>query len=137
MAFSGASPEMHCFPQHGSVDQNVAPEDHRATFTLSNVVPQQAASNSGPWAQLEVEMRARMGDYCMGPAYVVTGPLPYLSEHWMANRVASGGEIVPVDPQVKASVRGYDVRQMPLDTVETILQQRLGIHISLFHTQCR
>lgn len=40
----------------------------------------------GPWAQLEVEMRARMGDYCMGPAFVVT--LPYLSECWMANRGA-------------------------------------------------
>ncbi|CDQ61233.1 unnamed protein product [Oncorhynchus mykiss] len=201
LAFSGASPEMHSFPRSGPVDQNVvesqavlqdyinssytkghlnpslhhqAPEDRRATFTLTNVVPQRAASNSGPWAQLEAEVRARMGNYCIGSAYVVTGALSYLSERWMANRVAvpeymwsayccpsynsslpasqrpyfpsyaavgrndphSGGEIVPVDPQAKASVRGYDVRRMPLDTVETILQQRLGVHISLFHNQC-
>uniref|UniRef100_A0A4W5NGK2 Uncharacterized protein n=1 Tax=Hucho hucho TaxID=62062 RepID=A0A4W5NGK2_9TELE len=51
------------------------------------------------------------------------------------NDPQSGGEIGPVDPQAKASVRGFDVRRMPLDTVETILQQRL--HISQFHTQCR
>lgn len=38
------------------------------------------------------------------------------------NDPQSGGEIGPVDPQAKASVRGYDVRRLPLDTVETILQ---------------
>uniref|UniRef100_A0A674B9B6 DNA/RNA non-specific endonuclease/pyrophosphatase/phosphodiesterase domain-containing protein n=1 Tax=Salmo trutta TaxID=8032 RepID=A0A674B9B6_SALTR len=164
LAFSSTSPEMHCFPRHGPVDQNVVesqvvlqdytsssytkgPEDHRATYTLSNVVPQ----------RLEVEMRARMGDYCMGPAFVVT--LPYLSECWMANRVAvpeymwsayccpSENSSLPArdptfhhiplwvrttlrvegrldrwTPRRKASVRGYDVKRLPLDTVETILQ---------------
>ncbi|XP_010900124.2 endonuclease domain-containing 1 protein-like [Esox lucius] len=201
LAFHGASPEMHRFPQQGTVDQNVVesqavlqdyanssytkghlnpslhhqtPEDRKATFTLTNVVPQRAASNSGPWSQLEIEVRARMADYCEGPVYMVTGALPYLSERWMANRVAvpeymwsayccptyksslpdtlrpyfptyaavgrndaqSGGEIVPVDPKAKPSVRGYNVRRMPLNTLETVLQQRLGFHVSLFHDQC-
>ncbi|KAL0974185.1 hypothetical protein UPYG_G00216870 [Umbra pygmaea] len=201
LAFSRASPEMHHFPKHGSLDQNVVDsqavlqdytnssytrghlnpslhhqneDDRRATFTLTNVVPQQAASNSGPWAQLEAEVRARMSNFCTGPVYVVTGALPYLSERWMGNRVAvpeylwsayccpsykpnlpaplrsyfpsyaavgrndrqSGEEIVPVDPKAKASVRGYDVRRMPLKTVETILEQRLGFYISLFNNRC-
>lgn len=150
-------------------------EARRATFTLTNIVPQRVGSNSGPWAVLEAEVSTRLGAFCKGPAYVVTGALPYLSgEHWIKNRVAvpeylwsayccpsyngsfpeyvrpyfpsyaavgrndcqSGGEIVPVDPQAKASVRGYDVRRMPLETLEALLKQRLAMHVRLFHGQC-
>ncbi|KAM6953482.1 endonuclease domain-containing 1 protein-like [Aplochiton taeniatus] len=202
LAFSGASPQMHRFPRHSPVDQNIIEsqavlldyanstytkghlnpslhhsslEERRATFTLTNVVPQRAASNSGPWAILEAEVRARLGAYCTGPAYVITGALGYLSgERWMKNRVAvpeymwsayccpsynnslpqslqpffptyaavgrndpqSGEEIVPVDPYAKASVRGYDVRRMPLEAVEAVLQQRLAMPISLFQSRC-
>ncbi|KAJ8015574.1 hypothetical protein DPEC_G00027530 [Dallia pectoralis] len=201
LAFRGAGPNMRNFPKHGTVDQNVVesqavlqdytnssyskghlnpslhhncPEDRRATFTLTNVVPQKVGSNSGPWARLESEVRDLMANYCVGPVYVITGALPYLSERWMANRVAvpeymwsayccpsyksslpahlkpyfpsyaavgrndaqSGGEIVPVDPKAKPSVRGYDVRRMSLDTLETVLRLRLKFHISLFQNQC-
>lgn len=201
LAFSGASPDMAKFPRHKPVDQNIiesqavlldyanssytkghldpslhhqSQEERRATFTLTNVVPQRGGSNSGPWAQLESEVKARLGAYCTGPAYVVTGAVPYVSERWVKNRVAvpeylwsayccpahnaslpaserpffptyaavgrndpqSGGEIVPVDPKAKASVRGYDVRRMPLDTLEDVLQQRLDMTIHLFTNQC-
>uniref|UniRef100_A0A8P4KJT3 Endonuclease domain-containing 1 protein n=2 Tax=Dicentrarchus labrax TaxID=13489 RepID=A0A8P4KJT3_DICLA len=50
----------------------------------------------------------------------------------------SGQEIVPVDPNVNPSVRGYDVRQMPLETLEDILAQRLAMpEISLFKGKCQ
>ncbi|XP_030251360.1 endonuclease domain-containing 1 protein-like [Sparus aurata] len=53
------------------------------------------------------------------------------------NDCNSGHEFVPVNVKTRASVRGYDVRRMSLETLEGILAQRLGIRISLFHGQCR
>lgn len=53
------------------------------------------------------------------------------------NDCNSGEEIVPVDVKAKASVRGYDVRQMSLEDLEGILKQRLALPISLFHGQCQ
>ncbi|XP_067104302.1 endonuclease domain-containing 1 protein-like [Osmerus mordax] len=115
LAFTGASPEMKHFPRKKPVDQNVVEsqavlqdytnssytrghlnpsqhhqnqEDRKATFTLTNVVPQRKGSNSGPWAQLESEVKARLGAYCAGPAYVITGAVPYVTERWMNQRVA-------------------------------------------------
>ncbi|KAJ8268784.1 hypothetical protein COCON_G00113910 [Conger conger] len=115
LANSKASPEMQRFPKNGSVDQNVldsqavlqdyaqsgytrghlSPSLHhatreaqRATFTLTNVVPQQKGSNSGPWAVLEREVWARLGAHCTGLAYVVTGALPYRAPRHIAGRVA-------------------------------------------------
>uniref|UniRef100_UPI003AAEFCF4 endonuclease domain-containing 1 protein-like n=1 Tax=Centroberyx gerrardi TaxID=166262 RepID=UPI003AAEFCF4 len=203
LAFSGSSPEMRSFPKRGPISQNViesqavlldyknstytkghlnpslhhhTKEDRQATFTLTNVVPQRAGSNSGPWALLEAEVRARLEAFCDGPMFVITGALPYISgERRIKNRVAvpeymwsayccpsynaslpdsaqpyfptyaavgrndqqSGEEIVQVDPKAKSSVRGYDVRRMPLETLEAILTQRLAMPISLFHGQCQ
>lgn len=50
------------------------------------------------------------------------------------NDPESGEEIVPVN--VKASVRGYDVKEMSLSALEGILNQRLAASISLFDGQC-
>ncbi|KAI1895950.1 hypothetical protein AGOR_G00112050 [Albula goreensis] len=106
---------MKPFPKNGSVDQNVrdsqavlgdyrnsnytkghlSPSSHhralldqKATFSLTNIVPQQAGSNSGPWAVLEQEVAHRLAAYCKEPAYLVTGVLPYVAKHYIANRVA-------------------------------------------------
>ncbi|KAI1888606.1 hypothetical protein AGOR_G00186890 [Albula goreensis] len=116
LANSRANPEMRSFPKNGSVDQNVwesqavlgdyrgsnytkghlspsshhrDPRDQRATFSLTNIVPQRAGSNSGPWAVLEREVADRLAANCTGPAYLVTGVLPYIAnQHHIANRVA-------------------------------------------------
>ncbi|KAJ8382430.1 hypothetical protein SKAU_G00032080 [Synaphobranchus kaupii] len=201
LASSRLSPEMQSFPKKGSVDQNVwesqavpkdytgsnytkghlnpslhhsTREDQKSTFTLTNVVPQRQGSNGGPWAVLEREVRARLGAYCTGPAYVVTGVLPYATGRWIANRVAvpeylwttyccpafnstlppalrpffptsaaigrndplSDEDIVPVDPKAKRSIRGYDVRLMPLETMEAYLQERLGMAVRVFQNGC-
>nr|XP_046262419.1 endonuclease domain-containing 1 protein-like [Scatophagus argus]XP_046262420.1 endonuclease domain-containing 1 protein-like [Scatophagus argus] len=201
LPFSRASPEMKVF--HTPVDQNViesqavlqdyknssytkghlnpsmhqkTKDDRKATFTLTNIVPQQKGSNGGPWNILENEMLNRFKNFCNGSMYVITGVLPYNSEpRWINNRVSvpeymwsayccpsyntshpesqmpffptyaavgrndcnSGPEIVPVNVSAKSSVRGYDVRQMSLEALEGILEQRLAIPIRLFHGQCQ
>uniref|UniRef100_A0A8P4KFP1 Endonuclease domain-containing 1 protein n=1 Tax=Dicentrarchus labrax TaxID=13489 RepID=A0A8P4KFP1_DICLA len=151
-------------------------EDREATFTLTNIVPQRAGSNSGPWNGLENEVLKKYKAFCNGLMYVITGAIPYESEpRWINNRVSvpeymwsayccpsyntslpkyakpffptyaavgrndrnSGEEIVPVNVKARASVRGYDVRRMSLETLEDILAQRLAMPISLFHGQCQ
>ncbi|XP_061582020.1 endonuclease domain-containing 1 protein-like [Cololabis saira] len=202
LAFSHASPEMKPFSKH--VDQNVVEsqavlddyrnssftkghlnpslhqrtaENRKATFTLTNVVPQHKGSNSGPWNVLENEVLRKYKTFCEGFMYVVTGVMPYKSAEarWINNRVSvpeymwsayccpayrsdlpkseqqffptyaavgrndpnSGEEIVPVNVKAKAAVRGYDVRRMPLETLEGILAERLAIQISLFDGNCQ
>ncbi|XP_061900083.1 endonuclease domain-containing 1 protein-like [Entelurus aequoreus] len=61
------------------------------------------------------------------PAYAAVG----------RNDGDSGEEFVPVNPKARASVRGYDVRKMPLDILEGILAQRLAMPISLFDGRCQ
>ncbi|XP_053494303.1 endonuclease domain-containing 1 protein-like [Ictalurus furcatus] len=55
----------------------------RATFTLTNVVPQKSASNDGPWAKLENRVSKILSEYCLGEAYIVTGVIPYENDHWL------------------------------------------------------
>ncbi|XP_014860066.1 PREDICTED: endonuclease domain-containing 1 protein-like [Poecilia mexicana] len=201
LTFSGASPEMRRFNK--IVDQNVIEsqavlqdyrnsnfskghlcpslhqgtmEDRKSTFTLTNIVPQQIGSNSGPWSTLENEVLERYKNFCIGEMYVITGAMPYESEtRWINNRVSvpeylwsayccpkfktnlptgmkqlfptyaavgrndpsSGQEIVPVNNTVKPSIRGYDVRQMTLETLEGILSQRLDVFVTLFDEKCQ
>lgn len=52
-------------------------EDRKATFTLTNIVPQKKGSNSGPWNLLENEVLKKFNLYCNGSMYVITGALPY------------------------------------------------------------
>ena len=184
LAFSRASPEMKSFYGDAPVDQNVIESqavledyknsgytkghlnpsmhqktmaDREATFTLTNIVPQQAGSNSGPWSGLEREVLGKFKAYCNGSMYVITGALPYITERWINNRVSapeymwsayccpsyssnlptSMKKFFPTYAKARASVRGYDVRRMSLETLEDILAQRLGMPISLFHGQCQ
>ncbi|XP_058476993.1 endonuclease domain-containing 1 protein-like [Solea solea] len=116
LAYAGAAGNMIRFPP-GPLDQNVVDsqavepdyinstysrghmnpslhhrthEDRTATFTLTNVVPQKAGSNDGPWAKLEQTVNKSLAAFCLGQAYVLTGAIPYRSEeHWLKNhRVA-------------------------------------------------
>ncbi|XP_041800747.1 endonuclease domain-containing 1 protein-like [Chelmon rostratus] len=201
LVFSRASSEMTPFPT--TVDQNViesqavvedyknsnytkghlspslhmkTKEDRKSTFTLTNIVPQRAGSNSGPWNDLENEVLRKFKAYCNGKMYVITGAMPYKSApRWIKNRVSvpeymwsayccpsystslpesvkpffptyaavgrndlnSGEEIVPVNVNASASVRGYDVGRMSLETLEGILVERLAMPINLFHEQCQ
>lgn len=114
LVFSRADPEMKPLP-YPDIDQNIIesqavqqdyknsnytkghlnPSMHQetkdnrmATFTLTNIVPQRAGSNSGPWSQLEIEVLRRFRRVCIGPMYVITGALPYRDGgHWINNRV--------------------------------------------------
>ncbi|XP_062847669.1 endonuclease domain-containing 1 protein-like [Trichomycterus rosablanca] len=150
--------------------------DRRATFTLTNVVPQKEGSNSGPWAKLEDFVAKILEEHCQGKAYVVTGIIPYEKDRWLKDegRVAipeylwmayccknyswklpenlkdtfpafaaigrndpnSSQEIVPVNPHSSEKEQGYDVRLMPLSTLEGYLQGRYKTPISVFYEQC-
>lgn len=57
--------------------------DRKATFTLTNVVPQKMESNDGPWASLEILVNNTLSQYCQGQAYVVTGIIPYQQDRWL------------------------------------------------------
>ncbi|XP_062269856.1 endonuclease domain-containing 1 protein-like [Platichthys flesus] len=202
LAYPGADGNMTPFPP-GPVDQNVVEsqavehdyvnstysrghmdpslhhrshDDRLATFTLTNVVPQKAGSNDGPWQLLEQRVNKTLAAYCLGDAYIVTGVIPYQSEEpWLHNhRVAvpeymwsayccpkfnsslpeklkdtfptyaaigrndsnSTEEIVPVDPAAKKQFRGYDVRSMPLETLELVLKERFSAVVSVFYERC-
>lgn len=64
-------------------------ENRASTFTLTNIVPQRAGSNSGPWNGLENEVLRKFKAYCNGSMYVITGALPYKPEpRWINNRVS-------------------------------------------------
>lgn len=45
-------------------------------------------------------------------------------------------EIVPVNKTVKKTFRGYDVRQMPLETLEMYLEDRFSSVIRVFYERC-
>ncbi|XP_060951337.1 endonuclease domain-containing 1 protein-like [Limanda limanda] len=201
LAYPGADGNMIPFPP-GPVDQNVVEsqavehdyinssysrghldpslhhrshDDRSATFTLTNVVPQKAGSNDGPWQLLEMRVNKTLAAYCLGDAYIVTGVIPYQrEEHWLNNRVAvpeymwsayccpkfnsslperlkdafptyaaigrndsnSTEEIVPVNPAAKKQFRGYDVRPMPLETLELYLKERFAAVVSVFYERC-
>ncbi|KAM4555930.1 endonuclease domain-containing 1 protein-like [Odontesthes bonariensis] len=201
LAFSHASPEMRQFntpPDQNVMESQAVTQDYsnssftkghlnpsmhqktiegrKATFTLTNIVPQRAGSNSGPWSILENAMLRKFKAFCNGSMYLITGVMPYQSEaRWINNRVSvpeymwsayccplfrsdlpeserlffptfaavgrndrnSGEEIVPVNVKARAATRGYDVRRMPLETLEGILAQRLAMPISLFDGNCR
>nr|XP_043896885.1 endonuclease domain-containing 1 protein-like [Solea senegalensis] len=64
-------------------------ENRQATFTLTNIVPQRAGSNSGPWSSLERDVLRKFNTICEGPMHVITGVLPYESgARWINNRVS-------------------------------------------------
>ncbi|XP_020506186.1 endonuclease domain-containing 1 protein [Labrus bergylta] len=202
LAYPGADGNMIPFPP-GPLDQNVVEsqavepdyinstfsrghlnpslhhhsrEDRYATFTLTNVVPQKAGSNDGPWELLEQNVNNTLEAYCLGEAYIVTGIIPYQNDdRWLKNhRVAlpeymwsayccsrfnsslpeelketfptfaaigrndrnSTEEIVPVDQTAKKQFRGYDVRRMPLETLELYLKERFNTVVNVFYEQC-
>ncbi|KAM4524056.1 endonuclease domain-containing 1 protein-like [Odontesthes bonariensis] len=151
-------------------------ETRSSTFTLTNVVPQKAGSNDGPWETLEQTVNKTIAAYCLGEAYIVTGIIPYRNnEPWLKNhRVAvpeyiwsayccpkynrslpeklkdtfptfaaigrndpnSTEEIVPIDRTAKQQFRGYDVRHMPLETLEMYLKDRFSTVVGVFYEQC-
>ncbi|XP_040030559.2 endonuclease domain-containing 1 protein-like [Gasterosteus aculeatus] len=55
-------------------------EDRKATFTLTNIVPQEEFSNSGPWSDLEQEVLGQFKAFCSGTMHVITGVMPYESK---------------------------------------------------------
>lgn len=66
------------------------PEAMAQSFSLSNMVPQDGSSNSGPWAKIEEDTR-RYVMRARGDVYVITGPVFEAG----AQRIGAGGVAVP------------------------------------------
>ncbi|XP_048827625.1 endonuclease domain-containing 1 protein-like [Brienomyrus brachyistius] len=76
----------HLFPKQHSSDH----ETQNSTMTLTNIVPQNANFNAGPWSQMEQNVTTLMNTHCNGSngnteAYVVTGAVP--GNQTLAHRV--------------------------------------------------
>lgn len=139
-------------------------EDRIATFTFTNIVPQMAKSNSGPWNVLENQMLTRFKEICKETMYVITGAIPYESgEHVISKRVhvpeymwtayccptQQKSDFFPTyaavgrnDPNSNEDIvnkkNGYDVKEMSLEDLEKVLQKRLKMSgISLFKNKCK
>lgn len=139
--------------------------DQRATFTLTNAVPQRGDSNSGPWSTLEQKVR-KLKESCNSDMYVITGVIPYdAGTHVINNRVHipeylwtayccqsskvgaavgrndrnSNDDIVKKNPSLKPDhFKGYDVEDKSLGELEKILEKRLNMPtVRLFKNQCR
>ncbi|KAL4005078.1 hypothetical protein ACER0C_004791 [Sarotherodon galilaeus] len=140
-------------------------DDQRATFTLTNAVPQKEDFNSGPWSTLEQEM-LKFKKSCNSDMYVITGVIPYAAgTHVINNRVHipeylwtayccqsskvgaavgrndknSNDDIVKKNPSLRPDhFKGYDVEKKSLEDLEGILRKRLNMPtVSLFKNQCR
>ncbi|GKS91191.1 DNA/RNA non-specific endonuclease [Acidovorax sp. SUPP2539] len=66
------------------------PEAMAQSFSLANMVPQDRAQNSGPWAKIEEDTR-RYVMRARGDVYVITGPVFEAG----AQRIGAGGVAVP------------------------------------------
>lgn len=66
------------------------PEAMAQSFSLANMVPQDRAQNSGPWAKIEEDTR-RYVMRARGDVYVITGPVFEAG----AQRIGPGGVAVP------------------------------------------
>uniref|UniRef100_A0AAZ1WWK5 Uncharacterized protein n=1 Tax=Oreochromis aureus TaxID=47969 RepID=A0AAZ1WWK5_OREAU len=135
-------------------------ENKEATFTLTNIVPQMEKFNSGPWNTLENEMAERF-KVCTSKMYVITGVMPYENNEPKINELVHVPEYMwtayccPTQQKASAAVgrndptskddivkkntkHGHDVKQMSLEDLEKILQNRLKMpKMSLFKNTCK
>ncbi|XP_013770880.1 endonuclease domain-containing 1 protein-like [Pundamilia nyererei] len=141
-------------------------EDKKATFTLTNIVPQMEKFNNGPWKNLEERMAERL-KVCTSKMYVITGVMPYKEDEpkinnrvtvpeyfWTAyccptltaglqNYFPTFAAVGRNDPNSKDDIvkknteDGHDVMEMSLEDLEKNLQKRLKMpKMSLFKNEC-
>ncbi|KAM6923958.1 endonuclease domain-containing 1 protein-like [Xenentodon cancila] len=109
-------------------------------YVITGVIPYKSAE--ARWINDRVSVPEYMWSAYCCPAY--RSDLPDSEQQFFPtyaavgrNDPSSGEEIVPVNVKARVAVRGYDVRQMPLLTLEGILSERLDMQISLFDGNCQ
>lgn len=85
-----------------SGDRRLAEAENRATFILSNCLPQTPALNRGPWRLLEEQIRKLFPEWA-DTIYIVTGPVGLSRD---CQRIGSNGVTVP-----KAFFKAYIVKK--------------------------
>uniref|UniRef100_I3K4F1 Uncharacterized protein n=1 Tax=Oreochromis niloticus TaxID=8128 RepID=I3K4F1_ORENI len=143
-------------------------ENKEATFTLTNIVPQMENFNKGPWNNLENEMAERfkvctskmyvitgvipyennepkINDRVTVPEYFWTASCcPTFKAGPNQNYFPTYAAVGRNDPTSKDDIvrkntkHGHDVKQMSLEDLEKILQNRLKMpKMSLFKNKCK
>uniref|UniRef100_A0A3B4UNW1 Endonuclease domain-containing 1 protein-like n=1 Tax=Seriola dumerili TaxID=41447 RepID=A0A3B4UNW1_SERDU len=124
-------------------------EDRKATYTLTNIVPQWEGSNSGPWGELEKEVMSEFQKCCKEKMYVITGVMSgkksinsrvFVPDYlWSAYCCPSYKPNLPESGDtVGVRTDGFHVTRMSLNGLEKILRKRLEMpNISLFDGQCK
>ncbi|XP_048092486.1 endonuclease domain-containing 1 protein [Alosa alosa] len=134
--------------------------DKASTYTLTNVVPLIVDFLEGPWTTYTHVVRRRLNNFCLGPAYVVTGvTVSGLSIHRgketrlaVPNQVWSAYCCPRYDRNAPYEVRfmfptyaayglnqgGQAVLEVPLKTLESLLKNHMGMEsdLALFHRDC-
>ncbi|KAM9835481.1 endonuclease domain-containing 1 protein-like [Syngnathus typhle] len=103
-------------------------------YVITGVMPY---ANGARWIKNRVYVPEYMWSAYCCPSYKAKLPLFPTYAAVGRNDRNSGEEIVPVNPNARTALRGYDVRMMPLNTLEGILAQRLNMPISLFEGRCQ
>ncbi|XP_024866861.1 uncharacterized protein LOC108248990 isoform X2 [Kryptolebias marmoratus] len=107
-------------------------------YVVTGIIPYRG---KGPWIKNRVAVPEYMWSAYCCPSYNHSLP-EELRDSFPTfaavgrNDQNSTEEIVPIDKTAKKQFRGYDVRQMPLKTLEMYLKDRFNTVISVFYEQC-
>lgn len=134
--------------------------DKASTYTLTNVVPLIVDFLEGPWTAYTHTVRRRLNNFCLGPAYVVTGvTVSGLTIHKLKEaRLAVPNQIwsayccprydrhapyevrfmFPTYAAYGSNQRGQAVLEVPLKTLEGLLKHHTDMEsdLALFLRDC-
>ncbi|KAL2078990.1 hypothetical protein ACEWY4_024734 [Coilia grayii] len=134
--------------------------DKASTYTLTNVVPLVVDFLEGPWTAYTHTVRRRLNNFCLGPAYLVTGvtvaglsirrgretrlAVPelvwsaYCCPRYDRNSPYEVRYMFPVYAAYGLNQRGQAVLEVPLKTLESLLKSHSDIeaNLALFYRDC-
>ncbi|XP_062372030.1 endonuclease domain-containing 1 protein-like [Sardina pilchardus] len=135
--------------------------DKASTYTLTNVVPLAVDFLEGPWTGYTHAVRRRLNNFCLGPAYVVTGVtvsgglsirrgrdarLAVPDRVWSAYCCPRYDRHAPYEVRYMLPAyaayglnrSGQAVLEVPLKTLESLLKSHADVEsdLALFHGDC-
>ncbi|XP_031440601.1 endonuclease domain-containing 1 protein [Clupea harengus] len=134
--------------------------DKASTYTLTNVAPLVVDFLEGPWSAYTHTVRRRLNNFCLGPAYLVTGvtvsglsirrrkdtrlAVPkhvwsaYCCPRYDRNSPYEVRFMFPTYAAYGLNQRGQAVLEVPLKTLESLLKNQTDMEadLALFYRDC-